>query len=141
MSESIRQAIQQLQSELKHHEDSAARLQRAIDQLRGLVDGDTAIGKPSVKRQNKAKKAKAATVKPTKANGTKPTLVQALQYVLEEQRKANGGGASAGQLYRAVQQAGYRFGGKNLKNNHTYLYKALRNPLFGRVSKGLYALA
>jgi hypothetical protein len=29
----------------------------------------------------------------------------------------------------------YRFGGKNLKNNHTYLYKALRNPLFKRVSK------
>jgi Arc/MetJ-type ribon-helix-helix transcriptional regulator len=144
MSDSIRQAIQQLQSDLEHHQDSAARLQRAIDQLRGLVDGDTAIGKvrvKTVKRQNKAKKAKATTVKPTKATGSKPTLVQALQYVLEEQRKANGGGASAGQLYKAVQQAGYRFGGKNLKNNHTYLYKALRNPLFERVSKGLYALA
>jgi Arc/MetJ-type ribon-helix-helix transcriptional regulator len=145
MSESIRQAIQQLQSELEHHQDGAARLQRAIDQLRGLVDGDPAIGKPSVKTvkkgQKRAKKAKAATVKPTKANGSKPTLVQALQYVLAEQRKANGGGASAGQLYKAVQTAGYRFGGKNLKNNHTYLYKALRNPLFERVSKGLYALA
>jgi hypothetical protein len=144
MSESIRQAIQQLQSELEHHEDSAARLRRAIDQLRGLADGDTTIGKPrvkTVKRQNKVKKAKAAPVKPTKANGGKPTLVQALQYVLEEQGKANGGGASGGQLYQAVQKAGYRFGGKNLKNNHTYLYKALRNPLFERVSKGLYALA
>jgi hypothetical protein len=48
----------------------------------GLVDDDTAVGKPpvkTVKRQNKAKKAKTATVKPIKANGGKPTLVQALQ--------------------------------------------------------------
>jgi cell division septum initiation protein DivIVA len=144
MTDTIRQAIQQLQSELEHHQHSAARLRRAIDQLRGLVDSDITMGKAgvkTVKRQNKAKKAKAVTVKPTKANRSKPTLVQALQYVLEEQRKTNGGGASAGQLYKVVQKAGYRFGGKNLKNNHTYLYKALRNPLFKRVSKGSYALA
>ena len=56
----------------------------------------------------------------------KPTLASAIIHVLEARHRQKSGGVKASQLYDEIQQAGYRFGGTNQKNNMTYLYKTLR---------------
>jgi FtsZ-interacting cell division protein ZipA len=168
MTQGIRQAISDLQSQLKYHQDAAARLSRAIGNLQDIPDigKDAAPAKPAAKLKRKKAaasnskpgkpgkpgkvkaKTRAATVKavktakPVKTGRKKTTLAKALQYVLEEHRKAKTRGASAKQLLDEIQSAGFRFGGSNLENNMNYLYKTLRrNKSFKRVGDGLYGLA
>ena len=152
MTQGIQKAIQALQSQQKQHQDSAARLARAIEALRGLIDAKApaakAIAKPVKRKQSKAKRAatvKAAPAKQVaaakKANG-KPTLAKALAYVLGEHRNAGGAGVGAQQLMQDISQAGFKFGGSNQANNMNYVYKTLRtNAQFKRVGEGHYVLA
>ena len=71
-----------------------------------------------------------------------PTLADAVKYVLAEYQKLGTGPVRVGQLYDAVQQAGYKFGSASRENNLNYMSKVLReNNAFKRVSLGLYALA
>jgi membrane protein involved in colicin uptake len=154
MTQGIQKAIQALQSQQKHHQDCAARLARAIEELRGLVDAEApaakaiAIAKPVKRKQSKAKKAAAAKEAPAKkvaaakkADG-KPTLAKALAYVLGEHRNAGSAGVGAQQLMQEVGQAGFKFGGSNKANNMNYVYKTLRtNAQFKRVGDGHYVLA
>jgi hypothetical protein len=152
MTQGIRPAIQALQSQFNHHQDQAARLARAIDGLRELVDigtrGAKSAPKPAKRKNAKTKKVAAAKSAPAKApkaakkaNG-KPTLSKALAYVLAEHQKAGSAGASAQQLMAGVGKAGFRFGSRKQANNMNYLYKTLRrNVLFKRTGDGQYTLA
>jgi hypothetical protein len=153
MTQGIREAIQELQSQEKHHLDQAARLTRAIAALQGLVAEVTptakAATKPAKRKKTKAKPAAAKTVKTkapakTRAKGKrkgKASLATALVHVLSA-HKGNGAGVSAKQLYGDIHKAGFKFGGTNEANNMNYLYKTLRKgDQFKRVSDGMYALA
>lgn len=150
MTQGIRQAIGELQSQLKYHQEAALRLSRAIDNLRELSDIDVeAAPKAAVKTSRKVapvkKKAPAKTkmraVPPKKGKG-KATLAQALLHVLEAHRKAKKRGVTAKQLMSDIQAGGFKFGGGSAENNMNYLYKTLRrHKAFKRVGDGLFGLA
>jgi hypothetical protein len=149
MTQSIRQAIGELQSQLKFHQDTATRLTRAIENLRDLVDIDKGAepAKPKPVTKRKRRKLSASKAKPKasaakgKKEGKRPTLARALRHVLEEHRKAKTRGVNAKQLFDEIQTAGFRFGGTNHENNMNYLYKTLRrNNAFKRTGDGLYGL-
>ena len=72
-----------------------------------------------------------------------PTLADAVQYVLKTRHEQNAGGVKARQLYDEVQQAGYKFGGSNVKNRMNYLNKTLRQHAsrFKRALDGTMSLA
>jgi hypothetical protein len=152
MTQGIRQAIQALQSQLKHHQDQGVLIAHAINTLSGLADGGApaakAAAKPAKRKKVKTKKVAATKSAPAKApkaakkaNG-KPTLAKALAHVLAAHQKTGSAGASAQQLMADVGKAGFKFGSRNLANNMNYLYKTLRrNALFKRTGDGQYALA
>jgi cell division septum initiation protein DivIVA len=151
MTTNIRSAVQALQAQLKHHKDSASKIERAIEQLSALADvGPPAAppkAPPSKRRKSNAEQvakrqpAPAKSVIRKKTNG-KPTLAQALAHVLGEHRKAGRRGTSGKELFEGVQHAGFQFGGSKPENNMNYLYKTLRrSPQFKRTSNGRYVLA
>ena len=106
----------------------------------------TAAKKPASKKSapaptTPAKTAEKASAKKAGAKQT-PTLVDALKYVLKQHQEAKSGPVKAVQLYGEVHQAGYRFAGKNHKNNMNYTYRLLRtNKAFKKADDGAYALA
>jgi hypothetical protein len=150
MTQGIKQAISELQSQLKYHEDAVSKLSRAIAELRQIagVDGGAAEPakrgpgrKPGRKRKMGKGKAKPAAA-PAKTRGKKLTLARALTQVMEAHRKAKRRGVSAKQLLADVLATGFRFGGANKENNMNYLYKTLRrNKTFKKVGDGLFGLA
>ncbi len=132
MSQALRQSITELEGRANQYEAAAKQSREAAQQLRALLQLE-----PPASRGGQSTKAPAKTIsKPTaakkikrktraKANG-KPTLAAAIIHVLETRQREKAGGVKATQLYDEIQQAGYRFGGNNQKNNMTYLYKTLR---------------
>lgn len=89
----------------------------------------------------KAKPKTKSAASPAKAKTT-PTLADAIKYVMTEFQKTKSGPTRVGQLYDAVQQAGYKFSSASRDNNLNYMSKVLReNNVFKRVDLGLYALA
>lgn len=150
MTQGIRQAISELQAQLKHHQDAALRLSRAIENLRELSDIDADSPKPSPKVKRKVARTKKPVLKAApKAKGAaakrgrgKETLSQALMNVLEGHRKAKKRGVPAKQLMSDIVASGFRFGGSSPENNMNYLYKTLRrHKAFKRVGDGLFGLA
>lgn len=132
MSQALRQSITELEARAKQYEAAAKQSREAAEQLRALLQLEAPAGRsgPAAKATTKT------TGKPTIAKKTKrkarartngkPTLAAAILHVLETRQREKAGGVKATQLYDEIQQAGYRFGGNNQKNNMTYLYKTLR---------------
>jgi hypothetical protein len=150
MTTSIQRTIVELEAQANRHDSAAARVRQIITQLRALPGSPTAAAPPANKapaptRRRKAKATPATRKTPRAAASTKrakPTLATALQYVLSEHHKGNGGGATSAQLYAEIGKAGYRFTSKNTANNRHYLYNTLRtNQLFKRQNDGRYVLA
>ena len=162
MSQTIRQAISELETRAKQYEVGAVKSRQAAQQLRELLQLDAPTGssvkvsappaakKPSsqAKPQPKAapvKKAKSRAKpksKPVAKSTGKPTLAAAIAHVLEKRQQKNAGGVKATQLYEEIHDAGYRFSGANKKNNMTYLYKILRQnkSRFAPSGDGLFSL-
>ncbi len=154
MSQILRQSIAELETRAKQYESAAAQSRQAAKQLRDLLQIETPtartgqpiktptkkkpeakVGKPVAAKKNKAKRA-------ARSNG-KPTLAAAIRHVLATRQREKSGGVKASQLYEEIQQAGYRFGGPNQKNNMTYLYKTLRQNKadIKHSADGLFSLA
>ena len=158
MSQLLRQSITELEARAKQYEAAAAQSRQAAQQLRALLQLDAPISrnaptpkatapKKSVTKASQPKTTKKTKGKPinkrvAKSTG-KPTLATAIQHVLETRQREKAGGVKATQLYDEIQQAGYRFGGTNQKNNMTYMYKTLRKNEAGikHSSDGLFSLA
>lgn len=152
MSQNLRQAIAELEARAKQYESAAAKSHQAAQHLRELLQIDaptTNAGKattpPAAKKsmvnakQTVVRKAKVKAVAKSKG---KPTLAAAIQHVLETRQREKAGDVKATQLYSEVQKAGYRFGGTNVKNNMTYLYKILRqNKAVKHAADGNFSLA
>jgi hypothetical protein len=137
MSQILRQSIAELEVRAKQYESAAAQSREAAQQLRALLQLEapatrtskvikTPATKKPAKKVNKPVAAKKAKNKSTAKSNGKPTLATAIRHVLETRQREKAGGVKATQLYDEIQQAGYRFGGNNRKNNMTYLYKTLR---------------
>jgi hypothetical protein len=148
MTQGIRQAIGELQSQLKYHQDTALKLSRAIENLRDLSAIETDSPRPTTKVKRKAAstkpapKAKAAKAPGGKRGRGKATLAQALMHVMEAHRKAKKRGVTAKQLMSDIVASGFHFGGSSPENNMNYLYKTLRrHKAFKRVGDGLFGLA
>ena len=152
MTQGIRQAIGELQSQLKYHQDAALRLSRAIENLRELSDIDVEAAvrpKAAIKTSRKVAPAKKKAPAKTKTRAvaakkgkSKATLAQALLHVLEAHRKAKKRGVTAKQLMSDIHAGGFKFGGGSAENNMNYLYKTLRrHKAFKRVGDGLFGLA
>lgn len=158
---SNRKAIAELTIRVQNLESSVAKLGIAIESNTVSPrpsDITTAKGtspaepkKPSATKSARKKTSPAPTA-PAKAavktpagkgdNKQKPTLVEALKYVLAEHQKVKSGPVKATQLYDDVHHAGYQFGGTNRDNNRNYLYKLLRtNKAFKKAGEGVYSLA
>jgi hypothetical protein len=154
MSQILRQSISELDARAKQYESAAAQSRQAAQQLRALLQIEapaTRTGqaiKTPTKKKPVAKVSKPIAVKKGKAkraaksNG-KPTLAAAIRHVLATRQREKAGGVKASQLYEEIQQAGYRFGGTNQKNNMTYLYKTLRQNKtdIKHSADGLFSLA
>jgi hypothetical protein len=154
MSQILRQSIAELEVRAKQYESAAAQSRQAAQQLRALLlieTPATRAGQPikePVTKKSTAKVSRPAAPKKikskrsAKSNG-KPTLAAAIRHVLETRQREKSGGVKASQLYGEIQQAGYRFGGTNQKNNMTYLYKTLRlnKANIKHSADGLFSLA
>lgn len=146
MTQGIQQAIGELQSQLKYHQEAALRLTRAIENLREISAIEVGSPKPiKGKRGGAAIKNAAVKAKPAKAGKRskgKTTLSQALLQVMEMHRKAKRRGVAAKQLMEDLIASGFRFGSSSPENNMNYLYKTLRrHKAFKRVGDGLFGLA
>ena len=137
MSQILRQSIAELEVRAKQYESAAAKSREAAQQLRALLQLETLATRASqtaktpttkkpAKKISKPITAKKGKNKSTAKSNGKPTLAAAIRHVLETRQREKVGGVKATQLYDEIQQAGYRFGGTNQKNNMTYLYKTLR---------------
>lgn len=151
MSQILRQSIAELEVRAKQYESAAAQSRAAAQQLRALLQLDAPTTQAPV--ATAAKKSAGKAGKPTvakkgakksrvRSNG-KPTLAAAIRHVLETRQREKAGGVKAAQLYDEIQQAGYRFGGNNHKNNMTYLYKTLRQNKadIKHADNGLFSMA
>jgi hypothetical protein len=126
MSQILRQSIAELEVRAKQYESAATQARAAAQQLRALLELEPPASKVPTKKISKPSTVKKTKKKRTARSNGKPTLAAAIRHVLETRQREKAGGVKATQLYDEIQQAGYRFGGNNQKNNMTYLYKTLR---------------
>jgi FtsZ-interacting cell division protein ZipA len=154
MSQILRQSIAELEARAKQYESAAAQSRQAAKHLRDLLQIEAPATRTSQSTKTPAKKKptgkiskpvaakKSKAKRPAKSNG-KPTLAMAIRHVLATRQREKSGGVKATQLYEEIQQAGYRFGGTNQKNNMTYLYKTLRQNKadIKHSADGLFSLA
>ena len=143
MSQILRQSITELEVRAKQYESAAAQARQAAEQLRALLLLEAPTTKKPIAKVSKPTAPKKTKKKRSARSNGKPTLAAAIRHVLETRQREKSGGVKASRLYDEIQQAGYRFGGTNQKNNMTYLYKTLRQNQadIKHSADGLFSLA
>jgi hypothetical protein len=142
MSEHLNRAIEELEKQAEYHESAAVKARQALQQVRSLLGGDAPAGKRGRPRTGSVP-ANGRRATKVRSGGAKPSLADAIAYVLRERGKAHASGPTAKQLFQEVQQAGYHFGGKTTDYRMGYLYRILRDnkTQFKRGGDGTYSMS